>query len=129
MKSYEPEELFDETGRLRAELAELAPKGNLRMGANPYANGGLLLKELRLADYREYAVDVPKPGVVEAESTRVMGQFLRDVIKLNAVEKNFRLVGPDETVSNRLGAVFEVTDREWTARFCQPTSTMRITTN
>ena len=116
MKSYHPEELFDEKGRLRSELAELAPKDNRRMGANPHANGGLLLKELKVPDYREYAVSVPKPGTAEAEATRVMGRFLRDVMKLNADEHNFRLMGPDETSSNRLDAVFEVTDRVWIER-------------
>jgi len=113
MKSYHPEELFDENGRLKSELADLAPSGNRRMGANPHANGGLLLKELNMPDYREYAVSVPRPGTVEAEATRVMGRFLRDVMKLNANEHNFRLMGPDETSSNRLDAVFEVTDRVW----------------
>ncbi len=113
MKSYHPEELFDENGRLKSELADLAPSGNRRMGANPHANGGLLLKELNMPDYREYAVSVPRPGTVEAEATRVMGRFLRDVLKLNANEHNFRLMGPDETSSNRLDAVFEVTDRVW----------------
>ncbi len=116
MKSYHPYELFDEKGRLRPELAELAPKGKRRMGANPHANGGLLLKELKMADHRQYAVSVPKPGTVEAEATRVMGRFLRDVMKLNADEHNFRLMGPDETSSNRLDAVFEVTDRVWIER-------------
>ncbi|HEX9423360.1 MAG TPA: phosphoketolase family protein [Pyrinomonadaceae bacterium] len=114
MKSYKPDELFDANGKLTPELAELAPKGDRRMGANPHANGGLLLKELKLPDYREYAVDVPKPGTVEAEATRVMGHFLRDVMKLNADERNFRVMGPDETSSNRLDALFEVTDRVWT---------------
>jgi xylulose-5-phosphate/fructose-6-phosphate phosphoketolase len=113
MRSYKPEELFDENGRFRSEFAALAPKGVRRMGANPHANGGLLLKELKLPDYRDYAVEVPKPGTVEAEATRVMGRFLRDVMKLNADERNFRLMGPDETSSNRLDAVFEVTDRVW----------------
>jgi len=113
MKSYHPEELFDENGRLKSELADLAPSGNRRMSANPHANGGLLLKELNMPDYREYAVSVPRPGTVEAEATRVMGRFLRDVMKLNANEHNFRLMGPDETSSNRLDAVFEVTDRVW----------------
>jgi xylulose-5-phosphate/fructose-6-phosphate phosphoketolase len=116
MKSYHPEELFDENGRLRPELAKLAPSGTRRMGANPHANGGLLLTELKVPDYREYAVSVPKPGTVEAEATRVMGRFLRDVMKLNADEHNFRLMGPDETSSNRLDAVFEVTDRVWVER-------------
>ncbi len=115
MKSYKPEELFDENGRLRPELAELAPKRRRRMGANPHANGGLLLKELKLPDYRDYAVKVPRPGTVEAEATRVMGRFLRDVMKLNGDERNFRVMGPDETLSNRLDAIFEVTDRVWTA--------------
>jgi xylulose-5-phosphate/fructose-6-phosphate phosphoketolase len=113
MRSYKPEELFDERGSLRAELAELAPKGLRRMGANPHANGGVLLKELKLPDYRDYAVEVPRPGTVEAEATRVTGRFLRDVVKLNSDERNFRLMGPDETSSNRLDAVFEVTDRVW----------------
>jgi xylulose-5-phosphate/fructose-6-phosphate phosphoketolase len=116
MKSYHPEELFDEKGRLRPELAELAPKGKRRMGANPHANGGLLLKELKMPDYRDYAVSVPNPGTVDAEATRVMGRLLRDVMKLNADEHNFRLMGPDETSSNRLDAVFEVTDRVWVER-------------
>src|SRR6266498_175178 len=115
MRSYQPEELFDHNGKLIPELADLAPSGDRRMGANPHANGGLLLKELKLPDYREYAVDVPKPGTVEAEATRVMGHFLRDVMKLNADERNFRVMGPDETSSNRLDALFEVTDRAWMA--------------
>lgn len=112
MKSYRPEELFDETGRLVPELAELAPKGVRRMGANPHANGGLLLKELRLPDFRQYAVDVKQPGTVRAEATRIMGQFLRDVVKLNMDSRNFRLFSPDEAASNRWNAVFEVTNRE-----------------
>lgn len=114
MLSYKPEELFDEQGKLQLRLAELAPKGSRRMGANPHANGGLLLKELKLPDYREYAVAVPKPGTVSAAATRVMGRLLRDVMKFNAGERNFRVVGPDETSSNRLDALFEVTDRVWT---------------
>jgi xylulose-5-phosphate/fructose-6-phosphate phosphoketolase len=113
MRSYKPEELFDQNGRLRSEIAELAPHGQHRMGANPHANGGVLLKELKLPDYRDYAVEVSHPGAVEAEATRVMGRFLRDVMKLNTEERNFRLMGPDETSSNRLDAVFEVTDRVW----------------
>ena len=115
MKSYRPQELFSETGEFKPELAALAPKGNRRMGANPHANGGVLLKDLRLPDFREYAVDVPKPGVVFAEATRVLGSFLRDVMKLNEKQRNFRVFGPDETASNRLSALFEVTDRAWVA--------------
>ena len=113
MRSYRPEELFDERGTLRPHLAALSPQGHRRMGANPHANGGLLLKELKLPDYRGYEVEIPQPGTIEAEATRVMGSFLRDVMKLNADEQNFRLMGPDETSSNRLDAVFEVTDRVW----------------
>ncbi len=113
MKSYRPEELFDKNGRLIPELAQLAPKGTRRMGANPHANGGLLLKDLKLPDFRDYAVEVPEPGQVTGEATRVMGYFLRDVMKLNMEERNFRVMGPDETASNRLGALFEVTDRIW----------------
>jgi xylulose-5-phosphate/fructose-6-phosphate phosphoketolase len=115
MKSYRPEELFDERGKLVPQLAALAPKGELRMGANPHANGGLLLRELRLPEFRSYAIDVPTPGAVDAEATRVMGYFLRDTLSLNADARNFRIFGPDETASNRLGAVFEVSDRVSTA--------------
>jgi xylulose-5-phosphate/fructose-6-phosphate phosphoketolase len=115
MLSYKPDELFDEGGSLRAEFAELAPKGERRMGANPHANGGLLLKDLRMPDFWDYAVEVPEPGTVEAEATRVMGRFLRDVMTRNADGHNFRVMGPDETASNRLGALFEVTDRVSTA--------------
>jgi len=115
MRSYRPEELFDKGGRLRPELAELAPKGPRRMGANPNANGGTLLRDLRMPDFREYAVEVPQPGAVDAEDTRVLGRFVRDVIKLNQNPRNFRLFGPDETESNRLSAVFEVSERQWTA--------------
>jgi xylulose-5-phosphate/fructose-6-phosphate phosphoketolase len=115
MQSYKPEELFDQNGTLRSELAQLAPVGSQRMGANPHANGGILLKELKMPDFRDYAVDVSKPGVVVAEATRVMGQFLRDVMKLNMGHRNFRVFGPDETASNRLTALFEVTDRTWVA--------------
>ena len=115
MKSYRPEELFDDNGTLIRELRELAPKGERRMGANPNANGGLLLKDLHLPDFRSYAVEVPKPGVVIAEATRVLGKMLRDVLKLNKDGRNFRIVGPDETSSNRLDAVFEVTSRTSTA--------------
>ncbi len=113
LKSYRPRELFDETGKLRAELADLAPQGARRMSANPHANGGLLLRDLRLPDFRDYAVKVPKPGAVNAEATRVQGEFIRDVVKLNP--KNFRVFSPDETTSNRWGAVFDVTNRCSTA--------------
>jgi xylulose-5-phosphate/fructose-6-phosphate phosphoketolase len=111
LKSYRPEELFDAHGKLFAEFAELAPRGTRRMGANPHANGGALLQELRLPDFRDYAVDVVEPGAITAESTRVQGQFIRDVLKLNAETKNFRVFSPDETASTRWNAVFEVTDR------------------
>jgi xylulose-5-phosphate/fructose-6-phosphate phosphoketolase len=113
MRSYRPEELFDKNGKLIPELAELAPKGERRMGANPHANGGLLLRDLVMPDFRDYAVSVPKPGTENAEATRVLGVFLRDVMKLNADSKNFRVFGPDETASNRLDALFEVTDKLW----------------
>jgi len=113
MRSYRPEELFDKNGKLIPELAELAPKGERRMGANPHANGGLLLRDLVMPDFRNYAVSVPKPGTENAEATRVLGVFLRDVMKLNADSKNFRVFGPDETASNRLDALFEVTDKLW----------------
>ena len=116
MKSYRPEELFDANGTLIPELQELAPKGERRMGDNPHANGGLLLRDLKMPDFCTYAVDVPKPGTVVAEATRVMGKMLRDVMKLNADASNFRVAGPDETSSNRLDALFEVTDRESTAQ-------------
>jgi xylulose-5-phosphate/fructose-6-phosphate phosphoketolase len=115
MRRYRPEDLFDEAGRLRPELTELAPSGARRMGANPHANGGLLLEDLRLPDFREYAVDVPTPGAVAAEATRVLGRFLRDVMALNAGCRNFRVFGPDETASNRLDALFETTARAWMA--------------
>jgi len=113
MQSYKPQELFDKTGRLLPELAALAPKGERRMSANPHANGGLLLRDLRLPDFRNYAVTVTKPGIVNAESTRVQGQFIRDVIKNNP--ENFRVFSPDETASNRWGDVFDVTNRCSTA--------------
>ena len=115
MKSYRPEELFDEQGRLKHEFAELAPKGDRRMGANPHANGGILLRDLIMPDFRKYAVDVPAPGYVQAADTHELGVFLRDVIKLNQEARNFRIFGPDETLSNRLNAVFEVTNRQWDA--------------
>jgi len=113
LKSYHPKELFDKNGKLVAELAELAPTGERRMSANPHANGGLLLQDLNMPDFRDYAVKVPKPGGVDGESTRVQGEFIRDVIKLNP--NNFRIFSPDETNSNRWGAVFEVTNRCSTA--------------
>ena len=116
LKSYRPEELFDERGRLLEELAELAPVGQRRMGANPHANGGLLLKELLMPDFRKHAVDVPAPGTVETADTRVLGEFFRDIAKQNRQHRNFRIFGPDETLSNRLNAVFEVTNRQWSAR-------------
>jgi len=116
MKSYKPEELFDEQGSLLPELADLAPKGECRMGANPHANGGLLLRDLNMPDFRKYAVNVPSPGSVQAADTHELGEFLREVITLNAEERNFRIFGPDETLSNRLNAVFEVTNRQWEAK-------------
>src|SRR6202521_1092791 len=116
MRSSEPNALFDKTGRLVPELQALAPVGARRMGANPHANGGLLKRELKLPDFHDYAVDVQRPGGAEAEATRLMGQFLRDVMRLNAETRNFRLMGPDETASNRLDAVFEVTERVWMER-------------
>jgi xylulose-5-phosphate/fructose-6-phosphate phosphoketolase len=115
LKSYHPEELFDSGGRLVAELAALPPKGTRRMGANPIANGGLLLKDLRLPDFRDYGFDVVKPGVLFAESTRILGGFVRDVMKLNLPARNFRVFGPDETNSNRLGDLFQVTGKTWVA--------------
>ena len=113
LKSYRPQDLFDKTGRLRPELAELAPKGERRMSANPHANGGLLLHDLLLPDFQDYAVKVPRPGAVEVEATRVQGQFIRDLMKLNPA--NFRVFSPDETASNRWSALFEVTNRCSTA--------------
>jgi xylulose-5-phosphate/fructose-6-phosphate phosphoketolase len=115
MKSYKPEELFDAGGRFRQELADLAPRGQRRMGANPHSNGGELLRDLGMPDFRSYAVNVPKPGAVRAESTRVMGAFLRDTMKMNMDRRNFRVMGPDEVVSNRIDAVLDVTDRAWVA--------------
>jgi xylulose-5-phosphate/fructose-6-phosphate phosphoketolase len=115
MKSYKPEELFDKTGRLIPELAELPPRGEKRISANPHTNGGLLLKDLKMPDFRDYAVDVPSPGARDAESTRVMGKFLRDVMKANLESQNFRLVSPDESNSNRWQDVLEVTNRAWVA--------------
>jgi len=111
LKSYKPEELFDSNGKFLPELAELAPTGKRRMGDNPHANGGLLLRDLHLPDFSKYAIEIPVPGTVTGEATRVLGGYLRDLMKLNLGDKNFRLMGPDETSSNRLDAVFEVTDR------------------
>jgi xylulose-5-phosphate/fructose-6-phosphate phosphoketolase len=116
MRSYKPEELFDKNGKLMPELAELAPKGHRRMGANPHANGGSLLRDLEMPDFRIHAVNVPSPGAVLGQDTMVLGKFLRDVAKLNQDHRNFRIFGPDETVSNLLSAVFEVTNRQWEAR-------------
>ncbi len=115
MKSYRPEELFDETGKFLEALAQLAPTGHRRMGANPHANGGELLVALSMPDFRDHAVEVASPGAVRAEATRVLGRFVRDLIGLNRDKRNFRLFGPDETASNRLDAVYEVTDKVWMA--------------
>src|SRR5438309_2830244 len=112
LRSYRPQELFDEQGRLRAELRALAPAGERRMSANPHANGGLLLHDLHLPDFRAYAIEVPGPGAAQAEDTRVLGRYLRDVIRLNATRRNFRIFAPDETISNRLTPVFEATARQ-----------------
>ncbi len=116
MKSYRPEELFDDEGRLKRELAELAPLGERRMGSNPHANGGRLLRDLRLPKFANYAVAIPSPGSVFAADTQILGEYLRDVIMLNREQRNFRIFGPDETLSNRLNMVFEVTDRQWNAK-------------
>ncbi len=115
MRSYRPEELFDADGRLIPELADLAPSGERRMGANPHANGGILLHELRMPDFLQYGIEVPQPGNLMNEDTRTLGEFLRDVIRLNQDRRNFRIFGPDETVSNRLTAVLEATDKQWEA--------------
>jgi len=116
LRSYRPDELFDERGALRPDLADLAPVGKRRMSDNPHANGGLLLRDLVMPDFREYALPVDRPGAVEGEATRVLGRFLRDVMKLNLPTANFRVFGPDETSSNRLDALFDVTNRMWAAR-------------
>ncbi|ABD89341.1 phosphoketolase family protein [Rhodopseudomonas palustris] len=115
MRSYRPQDLFDDNGKLRDELVALAPTGHRRMSANPHANGGELLQPLSLPDFHDYAVTLPAPGAVRAESTRVLGKYLRDVMKANLESQNFRLFGPDETASNRLEAVFEVSGKEWMA--------------
>ncbi len=111
MKSYHPEELFDPDGTLKPELAELAPVGAHRMGASPHANGGILRKELVMPDFQDYKVDVAKPGTATSEATRILGRFLRDIMKMNKQSSNFRAFGPDETASNRLDALLEVTDK------------------
>lgn len=113
MRSYKPEELFDDTGRLPPKITSLAPEGDRRMSANPHANGGLLLKELLMPDFRDYAIPVPKPGTSESEATKLLGELLRDVMKLNEATANFRVMGPDETASNRLSALFEETNRDF----------------
>ena len=115
LRGYRPQELFDERGRLRSELKALAPKGDRRMGANPHANGGMLLRDLLMPNFMEYAVEVPKPGVPGIGDTHVLGRFLRDIAGMNAEQRNFRIFGPDETLSNGLEAVFEVTNRQWLA--------------
>ena len=115
MRSYRPDELFEDNGRLKPELAELAPTGERRMGANPHANGGILLRDLRMPDFRDYSVEVAAPGILGIGDTSVLGPFLRDVAKLNQEARNFRVFGPDETLSNKLGALFETTNRQWDA--------------
>ncbi len=115
LKSYQPQELFNEAGKFREELAELAPSGNLRMSCNPHANGGGLLQDLVMPNFRDYAVAVPQPGSTDAEATRMMGGFVRDVMKLNLATQNFRIFGPDETASNRLDAVYAVSGKAWMA--------------
>lgn len=113
LRSYKPEELFDENGTLKKELKELAPKGNHRMGMNPHANGGLLLEELNIPDFRGYGVEVKNPGETISQDMMELGYFIRDIIKLNENKKNFRIFGPDEALSNRLNHVFEATNRQW----------------
>ncbi|HEY4771928.1 MAG TPA: phosphoketolase family protein [Steroidobacteraceae bacterium] len=115
LRSYRPQELFDERGRLNGEISELAPSGERRMGANPHANGGILLRDLRMPDFYDYALSVPSPGSSGPGDTHVLGRFLRDVVKLNDPQRNFRIFGPDETLSNGLEAVFEATNRQWSA--------------
>ena len=115
LKSYKPQELFEENGKLKQELAELAPTGTRRMGANPHANGGMLLKDLRMPNFRKYAVQIEMPGGTSASDTTVLGGFLRDVITVNMDQRNFRIFGPDETLSNKLNSVFETTNRQWLA--------------
>ena len=117
MKSYKPEELFDKHGKFHKEYAELAPKGDLRMSANPHANGGIFLRDLKMPDFRQYAVKVSKPGSIETECTKILGYFLRDIMKENLAAKNFRVFGPDETASNRLQAIYEVSEKRWNAEY------------
>ena len=119
LRSYKPTELFDDNGKLRPDIKELSPCGTRRMGANPHANGGLLLRDLRMPDFRDYAVDVPAPGTVNAQDMSELGGFVRDIFKLNEESRNFRIFGPDETMSNRLGKVFEETNRCWNAELKQ----------
>ncbi len=119
MKSYKPEELFDEKGKLISELAELAPEGTMRMGANPHANGGLLLDSLEMPDFRKQAIEVLLPGTIKAQATMVMGAFLREVMKQNWEKRNFRIFGPDETSSNRLSKLFDITERTSTAEILE----------
>ncbi len=116
MRSYRPQELFDENGSFKAELRDLAPQGARRMSANPHANGGILLRDLRLPEFSDYAVGVPSPGAVSGEATRELGKYLRDVMKLNEKSANFRVFGPDETASNRLSALLEATPKTWEAQ-------------
>ena len=115
MKTYQPEKLFDETGKLIPELAALAPEGNMRMSANPHANGGLLMHDLKIPDFRKNGIEILQPGNINAEATVIMGSFLRDIMKLNWEERNFRIFGPDETASNRLTKLFDITERTSTA--------------
>ena len=115
LKSYRPEELFDENGTPKDYMMDFVPKGTRRMGLNPHANGGLLLRDLRMPDFRDYALNVPYPGAVDAQDMIELGAFVRDILKLNSERRNFRVFGPDETQSNRLGKVFEVTGRDWNA--------------
>lgn len=116
MRSYRPEELFDKNGTLFPEIANLTPQGNLRMGANPHANGGLLLRNLILPDYQTFTLAVPTPGSIKGQSTAVLAKFLKEIVQCNAKSRNFRIFGPDETLSNRLGALFEATSRQWDAK-------------
>src|SRR4029079_11631528 len=115
LKSYKPDELFDKSGRLMPELKALEPKGTRRMSANPHANGGQLRKALRMPDFRDYAIEVKAPAQITAENTRPLGQFLRDIMRLNPA--NFRVFGPDENTSNKLDAIYEVSKKLWLADY------------